>query len=63
MSTTEKQEMGKTYLEINSDEKSPIIDAIKKVWGATDALTDVPLGSIASLASARYSTDDWTFKF
>jgi lipoate---protein ligase len=38
-------------------------NAFRTVWGATEELTRVPLEQIHGLASNRYRTDEWNFKF
>ena len=38
-------------------------EALRQTWDATEPLTDFPLDKIRALATDRYSSDDWTFKF
>ena len=37
--------------------------ALRTAWGATEELTRVPMEQIRDLASSRYNTDTWNFKF
>jgi lipoate-protein ligase A len=38
-------------------------DALKKVWGSTTELRDLPKSGIQKLAAEKYSTDEWNLKF
>jgi lipoate-protein ligase A len=40
-----------------------IQEALQESWQAMEPLNDVPLDQVFALAKARYSTDDWNFKF
>ena len=37
-------------------------DAMKKVWNATEELTNIPQTEIQTLAAQKYSTDGWNLK-
>jgi lipoate---protein ligase len=37
--------------------------ALRRIWNAEEALTNVPVEKIHELVSARYSRDEWNFKF
>jgi lipoate-protein ligase A len=38
-------------------------EALLQTWNATEPLADLPLDRMRALATDRYSSDDWTFKF
>ena len=40
-----------------------LVDALKRVWGASEILMGVPNGRIEQLVRARYSKSEWSEKF
>ena len=37
--------------------------ALRRIWNAEEALTNIPSDKIRDLVSARYSRDEWNLKF
>jgi lipoate---protein ligase len=49
-----------TNLPVKAD---AVKEAIKQVWGAKDALEEIPEKRIERLVREKYATDDWNLKF
>jgi hypothetical protein len=42
---------------------SALKTALAKTWGATEALTSIPVQPIRDLCAEKYARNEWNFKF